>query len=1099
METKRLNIVSSLDTIFKDESNLLLEFGEAATIEPDSVPTPSVTDAPKWFQHLPEDGDSELEASAGLLNTDSSTMRVRYSQPPSSYTSDSPSLFLESKNFETTVVLTSVSALTGAKETSTEDKSGSGTVSESQEDYLVVNPETLDRADSSTPTPNAPQGGPPGEDSAPHQAREETGPGLAVPKPIPDLLSSFTNSPAFKSTRLLSFAVIDNQELLKALPVTGLSSAAAAAKEIDGTTEGPDGGDSPSQTRVISNAEARSLFEKAHDHHFDSLVIQLIKSFGLSLSWLGVIKPLIVEVSQKVKTNLFRDDVMDPNHYVKVKKIPGGQKKDGTLYCGVVCTKNVTHKKMSHSIRNPTVLLLKCAFEFQRRENQFSSFDTLQLQEEKYLKNLVARVKNFKPSIILVQKSVSRLALEMLYELGIVVAVNVKPSVMARVARSTQGDLLHSLDQLFFQHDIRLGTCGHFYIRNFILPDGIKKTLMYFDSCDTKFGCAITLQGGTKRELKRVKKVATFALLIAHNSRLETAFLVDEFAWPDSLTPTLLPDVEDYSSPPSTPEWPLFPSLPYPVEGIPPADLAAKLEKLAPEALTGEDGGNQCDESAERHDQFDQSDQSEWISFQENKEAGISEDGAELSNDQPTPVVTVSGESSTGESRVGSETGSICGSTTKLQPVSKTAVSISGNVPADLGEREFRMALENQIVSISPNVHFSPPYLQTGLGMRADVRHYLPRAIYWSHQFKAKSPPRAQRDEEGKYLSLRYQSAGQLEMGITAGAASLLVGGASEAERGVAHAGTANPPYRFNHSYKSVSDHPLTQAIFLQTANTNEMRAALADYRARAGLPDEPDCFFFPSARRAGDYQFHLEGIFKKYGQFETGEEEEGEELGPGSVPSKWDEIETRSVSESGKRKPLRRRAQRWKIPEKREELTVPSHSHGHSHNHGHGHSHDHSHSSSNSECLQKPSEDSQPESEISKSVSMVSLDVRRGIARISKDETEAISSTSGRDAAESAESGEHSAQEITNDVQVISKGAQEVTDDIQVVSKGDKNASVGSQLSEKFGTLEDLDQGSATRMATDDEETFDLPSGEWSFLGSDGQGHLPYQVCRRP
>ena len=60
----------------------------------------------------------------------------------------------------------------------------------------------------------------------------------------------------------------------------------------------------------------------------------------------------------------------------------------------------------------------------------------MRVQENKYLQNLVDKVKAFRPSIILVQKSVSRLALEDLYNLGIVVVVNVKPTVMARVARS---------------------------------------------------------------------------------------------------------------------------------------------------------------------------------------------------------------------------------------------------------------------------------------------------------------------------------------------------------------------------------------------------------------------------------------------------------------------------------------------------------------------------------------------------------------------------------------------------------------------------------------------------------------------------------------
>ena len=1049
MDTKRLNIVSSVDTIFKDENNLYLELGEAATIETDSIPTSAVTDAPKWFQHLPEDGDSELEFSTSLLNTDSSTMKVRYSQPPSSFTSDSASVFLESKNFQgPKIVVTSISELTGAKETGKEDKPTSDIPSESQEDYLVINSEGNNQTEDGTPTPDTPLG----KDLAAQRSQEQLR--ITVPKPIPGSLSSFTNSQAFRSPRLLSYAMIDNQELLKALPVTGLSSAAAAAKDIDVAAEGSDGGDSVSQMRVKSNAEARSVFEIEHDHHFDALIIQQIKSFGLSLSWLGVIKPLIIEASRKVKTNLFSDDVMDVNHYIKVKKIPGSRKTDSALFHGVVCTKNVTHKKMNHSIHNPTILLLKCAFEFQRRENQLSSFDTLQLQEEKYLKNLVARVKTFKPSIILVQKSVSRLALEMLYELGIAVAVNVKPSIMARVARSTQGDLLHSLDQLFFR--VRLGTCGNFYIRNFTLPNGVKKTLMYFDSCDPKFGCAITLQGGTNRELKKVKKIALLALHIAHNSRLETAFLVDEFAWPDSLTPTLLPDVGTYFTPPSTPEWPLFPSLSYPVEGISPAELSAKLAKLAPEVLTkeSEDGENPCDGSAREQDQSDWSDQ---------EKAGKEDPNAE-SSDQRTPVV--SRQNSTGgsqtESRAESQTGSACGSTAELQAglASPTAAASIRNIPADLGEREFRVAFENQIVSISPSIHISVPYLQTAPGMRADVRQYLPKVIYWSYQFKVKSPSTTSRDRESEYLSLQYQPASSLEMGITG--PSLLASGVSEGRREAAHTSAINPPHRFTHSYKSVSDHPLTQAIFLQMANTNEMKAALADYRARAGLPDEPDCFVFPSARRAGDYQFHLEGIFKKYGQFET------EETAPGSIPSKWDEIDTRAALEANNRKTIRRRVQRWKIPEKKPDARESSYSH----------------SNSSSEGLQQPAEDSSSsQPEISKSIVAVSLDVRRGIARISKNEPVVDSSgKSGRITKEITKSGQHSMQEFT--------------DDGQRISQSNKIASVGSKLSEKFGTLEDIDRGALCTAATEVENS-EMLSEEWSFLGTDscGMGLTPCQV----
>lgn len=147
-----------------------------------------------------------------------------------------------------------------------------------------------------------------------------------------------------------------------------------------------------------------------------------------------------------MRTNLLSGDVMDIKKYVKVKKyIPDGVKAGSSFIYGVVFSKNVTHKRMRTNIENPTIMLV---FEFQRDENELSALDTLQMQEHEYLKDVVAKIKKFQPSIILVQKSVSRIVLDMLHDIGVVVVVNVKPVVMSKVARSTNATLLHSVDQL---------------------------------------------------------------------------------------------------------------------------------------------------------------------------------------------------------------------------------------------------------------------------------------------------------------------------------------------------------------------------------------------------------------------------------------------------------------------------------------------------------------------------------------------------------------------------------------------------------------------------------------------------------------------------
>ncbi len=71
---------------------------------------------------------------------------------------------------------------------------------------------------------------------------------------------------------------------------------------------------------------------------------------------------------------------MDINEYVHVKKIACGDKMDSTFTYGVVCSKNVTHKKVKSHISKPAILLLKCSFDFMHHENCFAYFDTLHTQ-----------------------------------------------------------------------------------------------------------------------------------------------------------------------------------------------------------------------------------------------------------------------------------------------------------------------------------------------------------------------------------------------------------------------------------------------------------------------------------------------------------------------------------------------------------------------------------------------------------------------------------------------------------------------------------------------------------------------------------------------
>ncbi|XP_049341277.1 1-phosphatidylinositol 3-phosphate 5-kinase isoform X8 [Astyanax mexicanus] len=274
----------------------------------------------------------------------------------------------------------------------------------------------------------------------------------------------------------------------------------------------------------------------ANHSHMMALLQQLLYSESLSLSWRDIIVPVVRQVVQTVRPDVRScDDDMDIRQLVHIKKIPGGKKFDSVVVNGFVCTKNIAHKKMNSYIKNPKILLLKCSIEYlYREETKFTCIDPIVLQEREFLKNYVQRIVDVRPNLVLVEKTVSRIAQDMLLEHGITLVINVKPQVLDRVSRMTQGDLVMSMDQLLTKP--RLGTCHKFYLHSFQLPNNELKTLMFFEGCPPQLGCTIKLRGASEYELARVKEIITMMVCVAYHSQLEISFLMDEFAMPPSLS-----------------------------------------------------------------------------------------------------------------------------------------------------------------------------------------------------------------------------------------------------------------------------------------------------------------------------------------------------------------------------------------------------------------------------------------------------------------------------------------------------------------------------------------------------------------------------------
>jgi hypothetical protein len=131
--------------------------------------------------------------------------------------------------------------------------------------------------------------------------------------------------------------------------------------------------------------------------------------------------------------------------------IPGGNLTDSAFISGIVFHKNVSHKSMTKEITNPRIMLLSGGIEYTRTENRIASLETLLEQESRYFQILVTKITKMKPDILLVGRSVSRKAQELLMETKIVLLQHVKPSLMERVARQTGATILSSTEHVMNQ------------------------------------------------------------------------------------------------------------------------------------------------------------------------------------------------------------------------------------------------------------------------------------------------------------------------------------------------------------------------------------------------------------------------------------------------------------------------------------------------------------------------------------------------------------------------------------------------------------------------------------------------------------------------
>ncbi|XWS21867.1 hypothetical protein CRYUN_Cryun30bG0092600 [Craigia yunnanensis] len=302
--------------------------------------------------------------------------------------------------------------------------------------------------------------------------------------------------------------------------------------------------------------EKQRAMEEVVNGKFRAIVSQLLKSVGVASSvndgdsWVDVVTSLSWEAALFLKPDAIDGKAMGLDGYVKVKCIATGSCSQSQLIKGLVFKKHAAHKHMQTKYKNPRLLLIQGVLG--QSSSGLSSFSSLD-EEKVHLKSLIEMIDMCRPNVILVEKTVSRDVQECILAEGITLVFDMELHRLERVARCTGSPIVPSdtlMNQKLKQND-SFKQCDSFHIEKFVEEharsgEGGKrpsKTLMFLEGCPKRLGCTILLKGSHSEELKKIKCVVQYAVVVAYHLILETSFLIDQKAMFSTIPFTGIADV----------------------------------------------------------------------------------------------------------------------------------------------------------------------------------------------------------------------------------------------------------------------------------------------------------------------------------------------------------------------------------------------------------------------------------------------------------------------------------------------------------------------------------------------------------------------------
>ncbi|CAG9331234.1 unnamed protein product [Blepharisma stoltei] len=219
-----------------------------------------------------------------------------------------------------------------------------------------------------------------------------------------------------------------------------------------------DGGESVRSTEEISREyKVRELFEELQYESEDeklfeiekfmkNRVFEVLKEHNVNESWAEIVYPLTKDAVYKVcSSTQFRNDNMDLNSYIGIKKIEYKDRSFCTFVHGVVFQGTSYCDSIEMPVINPVVLLLEGNATIHIGERKSVRIENLIEEESEIMKIFLGKIKSMNVSLVVTEGNFPQELVEELSCVRIGVISNVKPKILERIARGTEGCIIRSI------------------------------------------------------------------------------------------------------------------------------------------------------------------------------------------------------------------------------------------------------------------------------------------------------------------------------------------------------------------------------------------------------------------------------------------------------------------------------------------------------------------------------------------------------------------------------------------------------------------------------------------------------------------------------